>query len=165
MFLPERGQIIEENIWLPREHIPHRSTMCSAKEKVLTYFCYLICWWYPLCGFSAKSPWLYYCLVRLKHNPSLFLQGILNEANPDRATVTTDPSGVGKACKASGSVLVRALLLMVDNPAVSIRKIWMKHNQKTDGSKEVEGRGLEIKGCKEERAKKGCGVIYDSRTR
>lgn len=60
-------------------------------------------------------------MVRLKHNPS-----ILNEPSSDRATVTTDPSGVGKACKASGSVLTRALLVMVNNPASLIRNTWMK---------------------------------------
>lgn len=93
---------------VPTWHTLGRSTMWFARQRVLTYCCCLICWWYPLCGFSVKSPWLYYRLVRLKHNPSLLLQGILNKANPDRATVTTDPAGVGKACKASGSVPARA---------------------------------------------------------
>lgn len=118
-----------------------------SKEEVLTYYCCLICWWYPLCGYSVKSPWLYYRLVRLKHNPSLLLQGILNKANRDRATVTTDPAGVGKACKASGSVPVRALLLMVNNPAGRIRNIKMKHTQKTEGIPQQqvkrEGKGQE----------------------
>ncbi len=128
-----------------RHHIPCRSTIWFARDRVLTYCC-LICWWYPLCGFSVKSLWLYYRLVRLKHNPSLLLQGILNKANPDRATVTTDPAGVGKACKASGSVPMRALLLMVDNPAGPIRNIQMKHTQKTEGKKQEEKRGQDRKG-------------------
>ncbi len=118
---------------VPRRHIPSRSTMRFARQRVLTYCCFLICWWYPLCGFSVKSQRLYYRLVRLKHNPSLLLQGILNKANPDRATVTTDPAGVGKACKAFGSVPARALLLMVDNPSGPIRNIQKKHTQKTEG--------------------------------
>ncbi len=121
--------------WVPRRHIPSRSTMWFARQRVLTYCCCLICWWYPLCGFSVKSPWLYYRLVRLKHNPSLLLQGILNTASSDRATVTTDPAGVGKACKAFGSVPARALLLMADNPSGPIRNIQKKHTQKTEGRK------------------------------
>lgn len=52
---------------------------------------------------------------------------------PVRATVTTDPAGVGKACKASGSVPARALLLMVDNPAGPIRNIRMNNTQKNKG--------------------------------
>lgn len=76
-----------------------------------------------------SNPWLYYRLVSLKLNPSLLLQGIVNKARPERATVTTDPAGVGKACKAFGSVLARALLLMVHNPAGPGRNIQEKHTQ------------------------------------
>lgn len=146
MFLPEKGEMFKKKASVPRHHIPNRCTMLSLKGRVLTYCCCLICWWYPLWGFCVKSPRLYYRLVRLKHNPSLLLQEILYEANPDRATVTTDPAGVGKACKASRSVPARALLLMVDNPTGPIRNIQMKHTQKPEGKHQEEKREQDRKG-------------------
>lgn len=68
----------------------------------------------------------------------------------DRAAVTTDPTGVGKACEAFGSVPARALLLMVDNPAGPIRSIQTKHTQKIE-LEEGEGKGGEERWTEERR--------------
>lgn len=111
--------------------------------------------------FPAKSPWLYYRLVRLKHNHSLLLQGILNKANPDRATVTTDPAGVRKASKASVSVPARALLLMVDNPAGPVRNIQMTHPE----NRREETRGEEGKGKERTVEDKLCGGRWQGKAR
>lgn len=72
-----------------------------------------------------------------------YCKGFSIKPTPVRATVTTDPAGVGKACKASGSVPARALLLMVDNPAGPIRNIRMNNTQKNKGG---EGTGEDTGG-------------------